>query len=56
MLAYEWRVFLPKSPGHRELRPKYRLGLKELRFILRPAITFCTPVLVERDLSSEWIL
>jgi hypothetical protein len=22
--------FLPKSPGHRELQPKYRPGLKEL--------------------------
>jgi hypothetical protein len=30
MLAYEWRVFLPKSPGHRELWPKYRPSLKEL--------------------------
>jgi hypothetical protein len=30
MLAYEWRVFLPKLPGHRELQPKYRPGLKEL--------------------------
>jgi hypothetical protein len=38
MLAYEWQVFLPKSPGYRELRPKYRPGLKEL---IPQSIMFC---------------